>query len=395
MSVQGRPVLWDVVVVGSGPAGSAAAIAAKAYRPNASVLLLDRSDFPRDKCCGDAVLADAFEELAEVGVATEPLVRGYAAVRDFSLTSARGTTVRRRLPDAMTVVPRLVLDARLLQAARDAGAEWRRHSVRSVRQYADHVQVDDAINARILIGADGAESVVRRALDHVRRPNMAVAIRGYDRRGARDHRDDVPTMVLDDRRGMSYAWRFPITPGRSGDGRANVGYGHEVSARRPASRTHLISMMQRLLPEVDVAPATLQAHRLPLASSRTPAAWGRVLLVGDAASLVNPVTGEGIYYAISSGLAAGQAAVGDPGQGSAGAADGYRRTLRARYARHHRHVEAISRLIEVERVLEAGIRAASDHQHAFDDIARLGLGEGRITPSLLGRIGAAMLRPSP
>lgn len=375
---------WDVVIVGSGPAGSAAAVGALTACPSASVLLLDRSDFPRDKCCGDAVLDAAFHELADHGVQTAGVVRGYPAVRDFDLQSVRGTRVRRPLPDELRVIPRVVLDARLRQVALDMGAQWRRHAVRRVRQYADRVEVDDLVSsgltARILIGADGAESVVRKALWPTIKPRMAVAIRGYDRRS-----DGVPRMVFHELPGMSYAWRFPI-----GTGGANVGYGHEVRGRT-ANRQQLIETMRALLPDVDLDQASLRAHRLPLSTTRLDPAFGRVLLAGDAASLVNPITGEGIYYAISSGLATGRAAV----LNGRHAAAAYRAELRRRYGRHQRHVALMSRLIQAESVLESGVRAAGRDQRSFEDISALGLGNGLITPHLVRHLAAAMVADRP
>jgi geranylgeranyl reductase family protein len=378
--------MWDVVVIGSAPAGAAAAIGARAERPDAAVLLLDRSEFPRDKCCGDGVLVRALELLAERGADASTLVRGYGPSGSIAIRSASGdVTAERRLPVPFTVLPRYVFDDRLLGLARAAGAEWRRQLVRTVRDAGDHVEVDGHIRTRILIGADGAESVVRRAVvgQHARR-EIAVAIRGYERSdGDAGTGCDVPRVVLDKGRGLAYAWRFPPTSGP-----ANVGYGYRLAPGEPTDKRRLLAALQRLLPAVDPDPRTLRAHRLPLSTSRQPVARGRILLAGDAASLVNPVSGEGIYYAIVSGLEAGRAAVQDPVR----AAARYRAALTRQLHAHQMHAEIMSLLLCWDAVLDAGLRAAQKNQQAFDDLAMLSLGTGVITPNLVARMGAQLIR---
>jgi menaquinone-9 beta-reductase len=376
--------LWDVVVIGSGPAGTAAAIGALAERPDAAVLLLDRSEFPRDKCCGDGVLSHALDLLAARGVDADALVRGYASSRAISIRSAvGGITAERDLPVPLTIVPRYVLDERLLTAARTAGAEWRRHLVRTVRDAGSYVEVDGRIRTRVLIGADGAESVARRAVVARGTPReIAVAIRGYDRAGA-DAGTDVPRVVLDKGHGLAYAWRFPITSGP-----ANVGYGYRLAPGESTDRRRLLATLERLLPSAEPDPRTLYAHRLPLSTSKQPVARGRILLVGDAASLINPVSGEGIYYAIKSGLEAGRVAVHDPAR----AAVRYRAALARQFRVHHVHAEIMSRMIRWDAVVDAGLRAAQQNQQAFDDLALLSLGTGVITPSLAARMGAQFIR---
>ena len=85
----------------------------------------------------------------------------------------------------------------------------------------------------------------------------------------------------------AYAWSFPL-----GDGRANVGYGELLTGRAP-TRAAMLDRMRELLPGLDPAPTRLRAHRLPLSPGRPAVADGRVLLAGDALSLINPLSGEG------------------------------------------------------------------------------------------------------
>ncbi len=238
------------------------------------------------------------------GLGVDDIAAGFEPVRSLSLETPDGVAAGElRRPDY--TIPRYVLDARIVDAAVGAGAELRRHTVKSVRVEADRVVIDDTIAGKVLIGADGAGSMVRRALGH--RPNagrhLAVAMRGYVAfPGLADQR-----IVTSGPRWPAYAWAFPI-----GDGTANVGYG-EVMRGGPLSRAHLLERMAELLPEIDLADVTrLRAHHLPLSTSRPPHGAGRVLLVGDAQSLINPFTGEGIFYAVLSGSLAGHAAAVAP-----------------------------------------------------------------------------------
>ena len=357
----------DVVVVGGGPAGAAAALAARAA--GCSVLVLDRADFPRDKVCGDGFAPEALDVLAGLGLDAAALTEGYPAVPRLRLRSPGGTTVERAMRRPASVVPRAVFDHRLLTEALIAGAGLRRQTVRRIEIHPDGVDVDGALTAAVVIAADGAESVVRRALGiPPNRPrHTAIAIRGYAPAPFPD--PGVQVIATTGLRWPAYAWSFPL-----GDGRANVGYGELVSGG--ATRGGLLGGMERLLP--GVAADGLRAHRLPLSTGRPALPDGRVLLAGDAASLINPLTGEGIFYAVLSGALAGAAAVHGPDAGRA-----YRQALRRRLGRHLRHSSTAAWVSRWPRLMDAAFRAAADDQGVFDDVVDLGLADGRLTARTL------------
>ncbi|MEU4569701.1 geranylgeranyl reductase family protein [Micromonospora sp. NPDC023956] len=367
---------YDVAVVGAGPAGAAAALAAR--RAGGRVLLLDRADFPRDKACGDGITAHALDVLARLGVSDA--VTGYPPLPALRLVAPGGDAVARKLPRPAYTVPRTVFDARLVAAAVAAGVELRRHTVRRVVERGDRVLVDDTFTARAVVGADGAGSVVRRVLGHPINPerHLALAIRGYAPARSGPPEQFIVTSAA---RWPAYAWSFPI-----GDGRANVGYG-EVLRAEPLSRTHLLDRLAVLLPGTDPATVTdLRAHHLPLSTHRPSPGRGRVTLAGDALSLINPFTGEGIFYALLSGALAGVAAVRSPER----AADRYAATLRRRLGTHLRHSSAAAWLARRRRVVDGAVAAARRDDRVFRTVVELGLGDGRLDVRTLAMIGRGL-----
>lgn len=351
--------MWDLIVVGAGPAGAATALGALAADPGMSVLLLDRHDFPRDKACGDGIAPHVFDLLEEVGVTG--LVDDRTPVRRLALR--RGAlAVDRLMQRPAWVVPRLLFDQRLVEAAQAAGAVLRRQRVRNL----------DELVARVIVGADGAQSVVRRAIGLVAGPK-ALALRGYAPTLA--GRGGQQVIVFGTARQASYAWSFD-----RGDGWSNVGYGEQLSPRRAhPTRADLLSQLEVLLPGATAGGTDWRGHHLPLSTWSCRPQSGRVLLVGDAAGLINPMTGEGIYYAVATGLLAGRAAAtsADPGTE-------YRRSVGALLGQHLRHTALAARLTRSGRVLDAGIRAAAADQVVFDDLVEIGLANGHLRPRTIG-----------
>jgi geranylgeranyl reductase family protein len=365
------------VVVGAGPAGAAAALEAR--RPRASVALVDKADFPRDKACGDGLGPHAVDELEALGAAG--VLAGYPPIRGLRLRSPRGMEVAGDPARPNYVVPRSVLDARLVEAAMAAGVELRRASVRHLEQHNGLVTVDGELAARVVIGADGANSAVRRLLGVAANPDraLAIAVRGYAPAPA-GRPEQLIAWVAEG--WPAYVWSFP-----TGTGLANVGYGL-LRSRFHGDRAELHRRLHDLLPGADPDPASLRAHHLPFSSFRPPPGRGRVLLAGDAASLVNPLSGEGIYYALASGRLAARAALTSPDEPLAA----YRRLLSKALGRHLRHSAVLARAIHAPALAEAGLGAAAGSPRLFDTLVELGLGQARITPRLLAALPRGLVR---
>jgi menaquinone-9 beta-reductase len=364
--------LVDVAVVGAGPAGSAAALRALQLRRDVRVLLLDAAAFPRDKTCGDGIAAHALELVEALGVPGAS--RLGTPVPRLRLRSPGGRVVERTCARPNRVVPRTVFDAELVAAAVARGARLERHRVRRMEVRPDRVVLDGVVAARVVIGADGANSAVRRLLGAPAMPpsSTAVAVRGYAPTAL-----DPDALVIEFARGSypAYAWSFPL----SGGG-ANVGYG-VFDKRGSGSRSELVAALRALLPGQEPDPATVRGHHLPLSSGPRHHPDGRVLLAGDAAAMVNPLTGEGIFDALASGALAGRAALLGAGAGAA-----HRAAMRRTFERHHAHAALLARLLRHPRFVDAAVLAAARHQSVFDAAIDLGLGRGTAPLPALARV---------
>ena len=347
--------LTDVIVIGAGPAGTAAAITAA--RNGARVVCVDKATFPRDKTCGDGLTANALRLLAALGVSNADLAgAGPVFVRETVLVSPRGKRVRLPIPGDgahAAVVSRRALDAMLVGVARRAGVTVREGvAVVAVVQDTDRVRcaLDDgsAIEAPNLVAADGQWSAVRRALapDAPRDLGEWHAVRQYF-----DGVDDERLWVIFERDLLpGYAWVFPL-PG----GRANVGYGVLRSDGRTGRE------LKDLWPDLLARPvlrdvlgsarAAEPVRAWPIPTRYDPArlVTGRVLFAGDAGGVVDPMTGEGIAQAIETGMLAAEAI--------ATGAD-YRRLVHRELGRDLRFANVLQRILRQPLGARAAIGAA-------------------------------------
>ena len=163
------PERYDVLVVGAGPAGCAAAAAALQTVPNARVAILDRAAFPRDKPCGDGMAGEVVDLLDQLGLDGPAVVAGYRPISRLRVRSPRGLVVDQATTPTGARHPPAGSGR---SAARPGPRSWGRvirHRVRTVDVRPDGIVIDDRFEAGVVIGADGAESAVRRAIGA--RPN--------------------------------------------------------------------------------------------------------------------------------------------------------------------------------------------------------------------------------
>ena len=287
---------FDVLVVGAGPAGSAAAM--HLTRAGARVLLADRARFPRDKPCGGGLTGRALRNLpCDVEPVVEHVVDRFVLRLGYGRHFARTASA-----PLIKMTQRRSLDLYLAEQAAWAGADFRDDArVEAIQVERDGVTASVAglrVRAAYLVGADGANGIVARAAGLGEGIVTGVALEGnvaWERidRASHERSAWVELGVVPG----GYGWVFP-----KGD-HANLGVGGWLP-EGPRLRDHL----DRLARAHDVDPAALtdvRGHRLPMRSLGTPASRARVLLVGDAAGLVDPLSGDGLYEAfVSARLAA-------------------------------------------------------------------------------------------
>jgi menaquinone-9 beta-reductase len=349
----------DLLVVGGGPAGAAAAIRGAAA--GLSVVVCDKATFPRDKTCGDGLTTSALRLLERLGLdpATVP---GWEPVGEVVLRSPSGRVVELPLPTHglfAAVAPRATLDAALLAVAARGGAEIRQGAglgeIRSSPGGITATVGDEALSARYVIAADGMYSTVRR-LTGVSGPHLGEwhAFRQYFT-GVEDRRLWVifePDLL------PGYAWVFPVAGGR-----ANVGFG---IPRRPGMSVRPMAAQWRELLERPPLRALLggaepeghhRAWPIPADLARAPLSAGRVLFTGDAAGATDPMTGEGIAQALLTGILAAEAVAAAPTDPAA-VARGYEGAVRHHLAPDVRFAAALARILATPAGARGAVRAA-------------------------------------
>jgi geranylgeranyl reductase family protein len=288
---------YDVAVIGAGPAGSVTAI--HLARAAARVLLVDKATFPRDKPCGGGLTLRAVRQLP---VDPAPVVEHEVDRMTFRLAWHTRFERRGKRGPFVLMTQRRRLDHYLAEQAAAAGAEFRDGMKVLVGSDSDRgltLQIDGReIRPRIVVGADGANGTTARALGLGGPITHGVAFEGnapFD-----EQYRNLAVIELGTIPG-GYGWVFP-----KGD-HVNVGVGGWES-EAPRLREHLAELCRRHGVDAD-ALESVRGHRLPLRRGGFVPARGRALLVGDAAGLVDPLTGDGMYEAFVSARLAADAAL--------------------------------------------------------------------------------------
>ncbi|HVQ76833.1 MAG TPA: NAD(P)/FAD-dependent oxidoreductase [Candidatus Binatia bacterium] len=400
----------DVVVVGAGPGGAAAAhyLACR----GADVLLVDRAHFPRDKACGDGLTPRAVAVLADMGLLPTLQAAG-RQIEEVEIVAPGGGATRSAIPSGggapghALVVPRLLLDETLRARAVASGAAWRGGlEVLGVAPDGDGVVVagrdrDGAVSfgARIAVIATGASTGLLRRIGLLERPPAMLT-------AARTYFDGIDGLVnrlqlrFDGVQLPGYGWVFPVSPTA-----ANVGAGSFAASRwwrrrRTTARSAFDAFtgtpaMRALLAGAHMtAPVRGYPLRVDFATART--VGERVLLVGEAAGLVNPLTGEGIDYALESGRLAGEhlADLLAAGDLSARALARYDAELRARFQSLFVFCHSVRRWLVHRVPLDALVGTARRRAAVRAALVEIVLGQRAVTGrGSLGRAARLLLAP--
>ena len=353
-----NPDRYDVAVIGAGPAGSIASLVLA--RAGARVALVDKASFPRHKACGDLVGPRGVRLLNDLGVLPHGRRLGDMEVvgptgRVVLLPAAAGTSY----PGYALSVPRKVLDARLRDAALEAGADGFTGRAASARFATDGelegFELESGpdggheVRADVVIGADGALSRVAAVTDLV---DETMVLWGFAMHAYGDRGPELPRIAFWEPSPWTgypgYGWEFPGV-----DGTSNVGIGAAArGARQFAART-----TRDLDAYLASRPHSSALHGklggwLKIGIVGTVPARGRTLLVGDAAGLVNPLQGEGIAQAMTSGRAAAEAILS---RGPTGAAAQYCEELATRYGTYAASTAPVTALLLDRPRLTAGL----------------------------------------
>jgi menaquinone-9 beta-reductase len=379
----------DVIVVGAGPGGSSTAF--HLARHGLNVLLLEKTEFPREKVCGDGLTPRAVKQLVKLGVDTSEKA-GWLRNKGLRVIGG-GIRLELDWPDLASFPnygltrTRLDFDQLLATRATDVGAVLKTNTNvtapvldRSGRVVGVKASGpgDEPVEYRapLVIAADGVSGRLPLALGLAKREDrpLGVAVRRYYRSPLR-HDDDYLESWLElrskeggDKLLPGYGWIFGL-----GDGRVNVGLGvlnSSVAFGKTNYRTMLTEWLSTTPPEWQMndeayAEGPIQGAALPMGFNRVPHYTRGVLLVGDCGGMVNPFNGEGIAYAMESGELAAEIAVQalsrPAGPDRERAFAGYPAELKARYGGYYRLGNLFVKLIGNPQVMRVATKHGMPH----------------------------------
>jgi len=374
----------DVIVVGAGPGGSSTAY--HLAKHGARVLLMEKTEFPREKVCGDGLTPRAVKQLVDMGVDTTSEA-GWLQNKGLRVI---GGGIRLELrwpelasyPDYGLVRTRLDFDDMLAKQAAKAGATLLTNHNVTGPVFDDSGRVtgvsvgENSFRAPLVVAADGVSGRFPLALGMQKRDDrpMGVAVRRYYRSPARAN-DDYLESWLELRSKEAgetllpgYGWIFGL-----GDGRVNVGLGilNSSTAYRQTNYRHMLKDWLANTPaewglcEEANADGKILGAALPMGFNRTPHYTRGMMLVGDCGGMVNPFNGEGIAYAMESGQLAAeialQALARPEGQQRELALRAYSSELRNRFGGYYRLGSLFVKMIGNPHIMKFATRHGMPH----------------------------------
>jgi geranylgeranyl reductase family protein len=357
----------DVIVVGAGPAGVAAAVTL--VEAGRDVVVVDKARFPRDKICGDGLTTGALRLLQGLGLDPGD-VPSWQPVDDVVVRGPSGHEVTFPLPRGegtyAAVARRADLDAALVERARSVGAKvLDGHACTAVTEDAAGVTVAvegvGDMRAEFVVAADGMWSPVRK--------HLGLATPGYrgEWHAFRQYFADVGPRAASELFVWfepdllpGYAWSFPL-PG----GRANVGFGIQRGGK-VARVQEMAAIWPRLLERPHIRAVLGDAARpesphrawpIPARIDEAVLASERTLFVGDAATATDPLTGEGIGQALLTGVLAARAIV-DEGPSPVAVTSAYRTAAEQALVADHRMSMLLIRAVKHRKGVRIGLRLA-------------------------------------
>lgn len=406
--------LYDVLIIGAGPSGSNAAISYKNLNPNLKVGLIDKSIFPRDKSCGDAIGPGVISALKRFN--NQHILDNEPQVVSTTLYGPENIGIQNYIPEVKNkedsivyVIPRIDLDNRILNLAKDLDVDvFEGYSFVSFEKDSDNklvVEIKNGDNitklgAKILVGADGANSRVRKQLNVNTNSDWhkAIAIRAYidSPNYLEIFKERTLMFEINVSAEKGYAWAFP-----SKGNLLNIGIGVPLNIFKK-EKLDINVLLQDFITQLTNRGVVVEnirdekSYLLPFASSRPKFKNDiNVALIGDASSMINPMSGEGIFYGMEAGylLAKNTYNLIDSPDLTKGIAD-YEKAFSKRFRKHYLSCALARLLLQSPFMTKRLLKVASNDQNTIDFVVELLFDEAYLTFGEVLKIIYKFLLPS-